>query len=276
MKLRHNQSGIAHLVPIIIILLIVAIGAVGWFVFSKQKTTSNSNSGDGYVGWSFNGATWQADSKAPACEDPLVIGAPMDTSKASSVLYPGQVRGGDYKPHGGIGVDNATTNNFDVYALRNAYLYRGSRYIEAGQVQYMFDFLDPCGIMYRYDHLATLSPEFQKYADQLPQPQPDDSRTTIFNEHPLIDKGSLIATAIGFTEPQINAFFDVGVYDLRQPNAQSTTEIFKTDPQRAQDKEQSYFSVCWFNLLQGSDKDAVAKLPARNAAENSSDFCQVN
>lgn len=274
--MKRNQSGIAHLLPVVIILLVMVIGSVGWFVWSKQKSNGSTASNDnGYVAWSFNGSNWQPDGKAPVCEEPLAITAPIDVSKATSVLYPGQLRSGNYKAHGGIGVDNATTNNLDVTALRNAYLYRGSRYIEQGATQYLFDFVDPCGIMYRYDHLATLSPQFQTYADQLPAAKPDQSQTTVFNEHPYIKQGTLIATAVGYSQP-VNAFFDVGVYDLRNPNAASKTALFASDRQRQQAKELSHFAVCWFDLLQGTDKTTVAGLPPRNAAENSSDFCQVN
>ncbi len=274
-KLKLNQDGSHVLAVVLVFVVIIVVGAVGWMVLGKSKDSNQSGGGDsGFVEWSFNGSTWSPQGDAPECEEPLAIASPMDVSQATSVLYPGQVRGGDFKPHGGIGIDNATNNDLTVKAIRGAYLYQGSRYIEQGTVQYMFDFMDSCGIMYRYDHLATLTPEFQAFADQLPEPQVDDSRTTRFNEHPFIKEGTVIATAVGYSQPTVNAFFDLGVYDLRQPNAASQTEIYKTDQGRIQDKQQSFFAVCWFDLLPEPDRTTVKSLPPRGS-ENTSDYCQV-
>ena len=274
---KLNQKGSHILAVVLVIVVVIIIGAVGWKVFGKSENQSGSEDGSSgeFVEWSFDGSTWAPSGEAPECEEPLAIASPMDVSQATSVLYPGQVRGGDFKPHGGIGIDNATNNEMTVKAIRNGYLYQGSRYIEQGTVQYMFDFMDSCGIMYRYDHMATLSPEFQALADQLPEAQVDDSRTTKFEEHPFIKEGAVIATAVGYSQPTVNAFFDLGVYDLRQPNAASQTEVYKTDQGRIQDKQQSFFAVCWFDLLPEPDRTTVNKLPPRNSAENTSDYCQV-
>lgn len=240
---------------------------------NSAHSNTPSNTQTGFVDWSFNDETWAHQAEAPDCESPLTIGPPMDVQKATSVLYPGQVRGGDYKPHGGIGIDNAANNTLDVYAIRDAYAYRGSRYIEAGEVQYLLDFMDPCGVMYRYDHLATPTAELMTLINQLPEPMPDDSRTTKFNNPLLVKKGTVIATTVGYSK-KINAFFDLGVFDLRAPNTQSKTEIFKTDPMRVADKEQSYFALCWFELLPESDKVIVTALPPRGGEkESSSDYC---
>lgn len=274
-KLKLNQNGSHVLASVLVIVVVIVIGAVGWMVFGKSKDKSqNSSDNSGFVEWSFDGSTWSPQGEAPECEQPLAIASPMDVSQATSVLYPGQVRGGDFKAHGGIGIDDADNNELTVKAIRGAHLYQGSRYIEQGAVQYMFDFMDSCGIMYRYDHLATLSPEFQAFADQLPEPQVDDSRTTKFNEQPFIKEGTVIATAVGYSQPTVNAFFDLGVYDLRQPNAASQTEIYKTDQGRIQDKQQSFFAVCWFDLLPEPDRTTVKSLPPRGS-ENTSDYCQV-
>lgn len=274
---RNDEKGIAHVAAILVVLIVVAIGLVGWYVFTKNSDSSNKASGGSdYVEWSFNGSTWQPSGKAPACPEPNTIRSPIDVTAVNAVLYPGQFRGGNYKAHGGLGIDGATSNQYDVKALRDAYLYRGARYIEDGSVQYMFDFLDPCGVLYRYDHLATLTPEFQAYADQLPPAQPNDSRTQTFNEHPFIKEGTLVATAIGYSTPKVNAFFDVGVYDLRQPNSASEDPAFTSNQAKTQSKELSFFSVCWFDWLEGSEKETIQNLPPRNSAENTSDYCVVN
>lgn len=280
-KLKSNQNGF-HVIEIIIALVVLgAIGFVGWKVMgsddkqsNSSTTTSSGKKAGPFVEWSYNGSTWAAQD-APKCEEPLRVLAPIDLSKADSKLLPGQVRGGDYKPHGGLGLNYSKhKNKVDVVNMRDAFLYRGSRYKEAGEVQYMFDFMDSCGILYRYDHLLTLSDDFAKYADMLPEPQTDDSRTQPFNDHPFVAAGTVIATEVGFRNMQ-NPGFDIGVYDLRQPNDESKTNLFKTDSKRVQDKEQSYFSVCWFDLLNDNDKQLVRALPLRNSQENTSDFCDV-
>lgn len=275
---QRKQLGFHVLEVTIVIVVLAVVGLIGWKVLGKKSDNSSSTSQNGqqaYVEWSFDGTTWKPIGSAPACEEPLVIGAPIDVNLATSVLYPGQNRGGDFKPHGGIGIDDASSNKVDVYTLMDGYLYQGSRYIEGGVVQYMFDFINPCGIRFRYDHLATLSDTFMQYADQFPAPKLDDSRTTPLSNPVFVKEGTLVATAIGSADP-LNVFFDVGVYDLRQPNAASKTSIYKTDSKRIEDKEQSFFSVCWFDLLVEPAKTTVKNLPARGGdKENNSDYCEV-
>ncbi|TAK89517.1 hypothetical protein EPO04_00155 [Patescibacteria group bacterium] len=274
----RRQSGFYVIEVILIIAVVAVLGFVVWMFITKKSPsqalngiTGNSN---GLVEWDFNGDSWKAMGKAPECENPLTIASPVDVTKVNSVLLPGEVRGGDFKPHGGLGGDPSTNNMITVSAIRDAYLYRGSRYLVEGQVQYMFDFMDSCGVMYRLDHLATLTPEFQAYADKLPQPQPDDSRTEKFRDHPLIKKGTMIATEVGIRQGK-NVFFDLGVYDLRQPNDASKTDLYKTDQLRIQDKEQSFYALCWFDYLTGSDKTAIKALPVRNGQPaGTSDYCK--
>jgi hypothetical protein len=291
MRTKINQHGFHVIEFIIIIAVIGVVGLAGWKVFGSKKDTNTSAKQDvsqnnvaskpdekassKFVEWSFNGESWQAVGAAPKCDEPLSIKAPIDLSRANSKLLPGQVRGGDYKPHGGLGLDfSAYQNKVEVVAMADAYLYRGSRYIEAGEVQYMIDLMNSCGVMYRYDHLLTLSPEFAKHITALPEPKVDDSRTTKFSTTTLIKAGSIIATEVGFRNMK-NPGFDIGVYDLRQPNEASKTSTFKTDAARLQDKEQSYYSVCWFDLLPEKDKAAAKALPLRNQNESTSDFCKV-
>ncbi len=272
---KLNQQGSHALAVVLIIAVVLVVGLVGFMVFNKKKSSGSSigKSGD-QVTWSFNGNVWEASGQPPVCEQPLAIDSPVDISKVNAILYPGQVRGGDFKAHGGLGIEGATTNSLEVRTVRDAYLYRGSRYIEQGETQYLFDFVDSCGVMFRFDHLLTLSPEFQKYADTLPPAEPDMSQTTTFTDYPKVKAGTLVGTEVGFQNNR-NVFFDFGVYDLRQPNEASKTAVYQTDQQRIQDKEQSFFAVCWIDLLQGDDKTAVQALKPRNAAEATSDYCKL-
>ena len=96
-----------------------------------------------------------------SCPNPFVFQMPVDIKKVTSILYPGQYRGGDYKPHGGFRFDNSRPDEIKVIAPYNAEVTAGARYPVNGEIQYTFDFSHPCGIRYRFGHLLTLSPKFQ-------------------------------------------------------------------------------------------------------------------
>lgn len=287
MKQKYYPDGFSVIELVLIVAVLGLIGFGIWFALNPKKKdeaintiqtqvkTGGDNKKDAaYVAWEWNGNAWRAMGDAPKCETPLKVGSPVEISNVTAKLWPGQVRGGDFKPHGGLSVENASSNKLEVKAMRDAYLYRGSRYIEQGETQYLFDFLDSCGVMYRFDHLSTLSGEFAKYADALPAAKADDSRTEKISSHPLIKAGTTVATEVGFAKTK-NVFVDVGVYDLRVANEASKTSLYQTDSGRMRDKEQSFYALCWFNLLPSSDKAAVEKLPARDGSSvSASDYCK--
>lgn len=276
---EHRQSGFYIIEAVLIVAVVLVLGLVAWMFITKQNPSQVmsqvTGGADGFVEWSWDGNEWKPQGEAPECESPLTIASPVDVTKVDSRLMPGEMRGSDFKPHGGLAVSNAVDNKLTVSAVRDGYLYRGARYLHEGkEVQYMFDFMDSCGVVYRLDHLATLTPEFQRYADLLPEAKPDDSRTEKFKEHPLIKKGTVIATEVGIKEGK-NVFFDLGLYDLRRQNEASKTELYKTDQQRIQDKEQSFYALCWFDYVGGSDKSVLQALPTRNGQPaTASDYCK--
>lgn len=278
-----------HLTALALVLFVLGVIAyAGWAVFSKKQTpvgtsattqirtaaaTQPYTQPPAYVNWSFDGNSWRSIGSAPACEAPLSIIPPMDITRATSVLYPGQVRGGDFKPHGGLAIDNATNTGAVIFMVRDGFLYQGAWYIENGEPQYLLDFIDPCGIRFRYDHLAVLTDALKQYGNQLPGPLVDDSRTHPIASRPFFTKGTAIATEIGHKK-QLNVGFDLGVYDLRQRNTASKTPLYKTDSARINDKEQSFYAVCWFDLLPDRERTIVNALPPRGGVrENTSDYC---
>lgn len=280
-KLGQNGS---HLIAVALALVVVAaVGFVGWRVLSskKDKSTSNSSQTNNTGGsdaasvayWNFDGSKWNASATPPSCPDPLKLtNSPVDVSKASSILYPGQTRGNNYKPHGGFRFDGSKNDEIMVKAPMDAYVTKGSRYIEQGETQYMFFFIAPCGIMYKFDHLLTLSSTFQALADKLPEAKVDDSRTTDYDPPVAVKAGEVIATAVGFKKTT-NVAVDFGVYDLREPNAASKNSLYATT--HDQYKETDFFGICWFDLLPGGDAQAVKSLPAGDSGSGkTSDYCK--
>jgi hypothetical protein len=104
--------------------------------------------------WKQDQNGWTPDGKVPNCDAKLNIKVPADITKVTSVLYPGQTRGGDYKSHGGFRFDGSD-NSVTVITPIDGYIVRGGRYLVEGEVQYTFDIMNNCGVMFRVDHLPT-------------------------------------------------------------------------------------------------------------------------
>lgn len=282
-NLHRNEHG-SHVILVAVAVIAVAlIGFAGYRVSQRdrdpvtekpvnlQPSESEKETLESDVTWSFDGSMWKAvGGTPPDCPDPLALGTPIDLSKVESILYPGQVRG-EYKPHGGFRMAGANPSH-QVVAPLSGKVVHGSRYIESGEVQYLFTIVNPCGIAYRFDHLFALSPAFQKIADGLPAAKPDDSRTTNFSDPVKIEKGDVIATGVGHPATG-NIGFDWGVYDYRGRNPASQTAGYEQKAGRI--KEQSFYAVCWFDLLAAADEAKVRALPAGDQAMGkTSDYCK--
>ncbi len=285
---RMNNRGFHAVALLPVIVVVVAIGFIGYKVASKDSvtktettnitegtsttdTTKVAETPAGQI-WMMDGDSWKASQTPPACPEPLVVPTPVDISKATAILYPGQYRGTDYKSHGGFVFRGQANDAITVKVPLDSYVYKASRYIEQGEVQYFFVFIAPCGIMYRFDHLLTLSPEFQKLADTLPAAKVDDSRTTSFDPAPLVKAGDVVATAIGF-KTNNNTSVDFGVYDLRQKNAASKTSSW----QQAHPNENEFgtYAICWLDYLPSADKAIAKALPGGDGKSGkTSDYCK--
>lgn len=242
---------------------------------AEEEASSGLNqnaASDDDVTWDFNGKKWEADGTPPNCPEPLELKSPVDLGLATSILYPGQTRSGDYKPHGGFGFADGTNADVAVTTSLDAQLTRASRYIQEGETQYLFDFINSCGIAYRFDHLLTLTPKFQAIADSLPAAKVDDSRMTPVSPAVAILAGETVATAVGFPRSG-STQLDFGVYDLRQTNAASKDPAWAA--QNADDREQAPYAVCWFDLLAAADQARVRSLPPEDSQNGStSDYCK--
>lgn len=234
---------------------------------TKSTASTSTSSSD----WTFTGNDWQSSGNPPECANPLSLKSPVDVTKATAILYPGQTRGGNYKTHGGFRLAE-TTNSASVKIPLAANLVKASRYIEQGELQYFFVFINECGLMYRLDHLQTLTAKFQAIAEALPPAKVDDSRTTNISPPVSVVAGEEIATAVGFIKTQ-NSSFDFGVNDLRQKNGVTPNPAWADA--FAQDKEYAPYGICWFDLLPDADAAIVKTLPAGDGQSGkTSDYCK--
>ncbi len=211
------------------------------------------------------------------CPDPFIFRLPVDINKVTSILYPGQVRGGDFKAHGGFRFDTSLPNRITVTAPYDAQVIAGARYPVNGDIQYTLDFAHPCGIRYRLGHLLTLTPKFQAIAEKFPLPKVMDSRTTQVTSPIKVRQGEIIATAVGLTtggQPDalggVNTFVDWGVYDYRQKNKSAKDPAWAA----AHASDTYQYGVCWFDWISPKDRAKVLALPSSDGKSGKmSDFC---
>lgn len=275
--------------PIEIIVAVVVVGLIGglaWYGLQAKQTSKTpmvSTSSEpakqaDSVAWTWSGSEWSptatpAGSTIPQCDNPLAFSsAPSDLSKATSILYPGQTRGGNYKPHGGFRFDGSKNEDITVKAIMDGRVTSGVRYLEIGELQYMFTVTNDCGISYRYDHLLNLTPEMQKIADALPAAKPDDSRTTNLTNPVAVKAGDTIALSVGHRVNK-NVSYDLGVYDLRARNKVASTNPAYVQAHQA-DIAQAGYAVCWFSLFPAADASRIQSLPSADAKMGkTSDYC---
>ncbi len=280
--MKRQQKGFGIVEVLIIILVVAIIGFLGWkFIFSSKENTDKQGSmgreqaqqtePDRLI-WQQTATGWQATEPAPECKLQPMLQPPADLAKATSVLYPGQTRGGNYKPHGGLRFDNSPDNTVTVTAPIHGYLVRGGSYIAEGEVQYTFDAMNNCGVMYRVGHLRELPDNLQKIADTWPAPT-SNSATHSINPVVFIKQGETLATKIGILQTK-NTFFDWGVYDYRQENEASKSPAYQSA--HAQEKELSWHAVCWLRgWLPVNSEATLARLPAGDPTSGkSSDYCR--
>ena len=222
------------------------------------------------VTWRFDGSDWAATGTPPACPSPLTFITPVNLSRVTSILYPGQLRGGDYKPHGGFRLDGpGETGVINIVAPMGATITRASQYLAGGERQFLFEFVNDCGIMYRFDHLLELSPRLQLVASILPPPTEGDSRTIDAPPGMTVAAGDVVATSIGFPVAG-NFFVDWGVYDLRQRNPSGQSPAW----QATHPGEFAAWAICWFDNLTPGDAGTVRSLPAADGGSGqTSDYC---
>lgn len=296
-KTDNWQKGAGHLVVIVACLVIVGLFAIGWTVAKRQQSAKESSlarndqtqtqtpkqqsetasqdvSWQGTVdgGWMATGGT------PPKCPSPILKVSPVDTAKASSVLLPGQYRGTHFKAHGGFRFDNSANNAVTVKLPIDAKLTGLVRYYQTGissgqqELQYLLTFTNPCGIMVRFDHLATLTADFTKVAETTPAPELDNTRSLPLKDQPSFKAGTVVATNVGAPDSS-NTGMDVGIYDLRQPNEVSKNTAWAA--LHSNEKSQTFYAVCWLDWLPKADATRANTLMAQAPASHKgvSDYC---
>jgi len=238
---------------------------------NKGATTNTTTTATSAVSWQFTGSAWESSGGVPpTCPTPLLAKSPVNVSKATEILYPGQTRGGNYKAHGGFIFRGLKNTDVTVVAPMDGQVVTASRYIEAGETQYLLTMINPCGMMYRFDHVLTLSPAMQKIADTLPAAQVNNSETTRINPPVSVKAGDVIASAIGFVKTK-NVSVDFGLYDLRTKNEASSDASYAA----SHSIEQAHYAICWLPLLPGTDAMTASSLPGGDqSAGKKSDYCK--
>lgn len=193
----------------------------------------------------------------PTCPSPLLSMSPVDTRLATDFGYPGEYRGTDFKPHGGLRFDTSKSDDISVRLPLEARLTTISRNLAFGEVQHLLEFRNDCGIVVRFAHLYTLPPEFEAFFKDLPEPTEDSSTTEVKSR--LFPAGTVVATAVG-VPAENNIGFDFGVFDLRQQNAISQNPVWNSIPIHQQDWEQDAYGICWLDHIPKEDATRLRNL----------------
>lgn len=287
--MNKKQNGFGIIEILIILVVLGAIGLVGWKVVHRssnnnvksntgsQSQVTKTGSGEESQGsiWQQTATGWEAIKKAPDCPKQPMLKAPADINIVTAILYPGQTRGGNYKPHGGFRFDTASDNMITVTAPLEGYIVKGTRYIADGEneVQYGFDIMNNCGIMYRVGHLRELPGNLQKIAETFPEAGPSSMNTNV-SPAVFVKQGEVLATKVGIIKTS-NTFFDWGIYDYRQENEASKSAAYQSA--HSEDKELAWHAVCWLQdgWLPNKDQAVLAGLPAGDPSSGkNSDYCK--
>jgi hypothetical protein len=285
--MKKNQKGFGVVEGLIILAVLVVLGLVGWKVISDKhpskdqastavisdKHPSKDQASATYIKWSsdVSGNWFPVGGTPPSCPAQPILKSPTDLTNVTSILYPGQTRGGDYKPHGGFRFDTSKDNIETVTAPIDGYVYDGARYLVNGELQYYFDIINPCGVMVRLGHLLTLTSKYQSVANQFPAAKENDSRSTTVDSTVMVKTGEIIATRVGVTVGGSNTFFDFGVYDLRTVNQKGKDTSYV----QQHGLWQAGHAVCWLkSWLPSADETKINSLPGADATSGkNSDYC---
>ena len=203
------------------------------------------------VRWDYKNGKWIPTREPPACPEPLVLKVPVDLERVNGILYPGQVRGDDFKPHGGFATDGEGPDV--VSAPLQGYIKEVAYFTDEFGVHYMYDIQHECGIMVRMGHLGAVPEKFQEVFDAVPKRGYRDS-VTMEVESVLVEAGEIIAT-----NSQTGKGFDFGLYDLRKENQAAKDPAFRE--KHADEAGQAYYALCWLDWFTEEESNNLKALP---------------
>ena len=245
-------------------------------VKATPTTTPASTSNKTPVVWRFDGKEWISQGSVPQCPSPLILtGELLDFSKVLSIVQPGQIRGGSYKPHAGLRWSEfgGVVKGISIKAPFDGEVVAAAQYISEGNYQFTINIIHPCGIMLRLGHLLEPSDSIKKILSTIPPAIENDSRES-FLSGTFIKKDQLIASEVGMVPPaspdSLGTFMDLGIVDLRKKNP-ALDSNFKSNA----DIKYALYSVCWYegNYFSDSDRARVLNLPFSNG-DATSDYCK--
>ena len=254
----------------------VAVAKPTPVVTPSPSPTPASTSNKAPVVWRFDGKEWISQGSVPQCPSPLIpTGELLDFSKVLSIVQPGQIRGGSYKPHAGLRWSEfgGVVKGISIKAPFDGEVVAAAQYISEGNYQFTINIIHPCGIMLRLGHLLEPSDSIKKILSTIPPAIENDSRES-FLSGTFIKKDQLIASEVGMVPPaspdSLGTFMDLGIVDLRKKNP-ALDSSFKSNA----DVKYSLYSVCWYegNYFSDSDRARVLKLPFSNG-DATSDYCK--
>ena len=254
----------------------VAVAKPTPVVTPSPSPTPASTSNKAPVVWRFDGKEWISQGSVPQCPSPLIsTGELLDFSKVLSIVQPGQIRGGSYKPHAGLRWSEfgGVVKGISIKAPFDGEIVAASQYISEGNYQFTINIIHPCGIMLRLGHLLEPSDSIKKILSTIPPAIENDSREN-FLSGTFIKKDQLIASEVGMVPPaspdSLGTFMDLGIVDLRKKNS-ALDSSFKSNA----DIKYALYSVCWYegNYFSDSDRARVLNLPFSNG-DATSDYCK--
>ena len=240
-----------------------------------KAEASDAPANTSLISWQINkDKMWRSNNTPVACGplDELFSIFPIDISILMQFARPGRATtmGNDpiYVAHGSLRADNTPhdqisvkfpATGFSLYAVNR----RTESYIDSDEEQVKLEFMHPCGILLRLDHLAQLSDRWATIIQDVPVTS--DSRVTFFPQHThFVTQGEVIANGIGHAS---NTYLDFGVYDLRQNN--NIANYIATDWPEYQGSADH--GICWPLLFSTEIETLLYSLPAGAVA--TSDYC---
>lgn len=251
----------------VIVLILVVVAGIGLLIWLRMS---------GLPDYRDFSQELEESQKLSECGE-IEFNSPVDISLVSSLLYPGQIRGDDYKPHGGFRFDNREDGNIEVRAIMEGKVEKISRYETDWGEQKLLFYVNDCGIMVMHDHLVDVEPKLKDLYDSIPLGKVGDSRTTdVSGKNIRLGEGELIATSVGFENfpggyNEHNIFVDFGLYDLTNTNAVIYSDDFKS--QHPNVEVYGTHALCWFDYLVDEDRDVVQNL-VDSDPNFESDYCE--